>query len=80
MSTVLAKLQGVTGTLDTVNNVFTPREWTAEETTRYNAIVVEEVVLAKLSGATGVLNKTTNTFTAREWTEEETNRYNAAIV
>lgn len=80
MGIVLAKLQGVTGTLDTETNVFTPREWSTEETTRYGAIVVEEVVLAKLNGATGVLNKTTNTFTPREWTEEEVNRYNAVIV
>lgn len=77
---VLSKLRGVTGTLDTDTSVFTPREWTVEETARYDAIVVEEVVLAKLNGVTGVLNKTNNTFTVREWTEEETSRYNAITI
>lgn len=80
MTIVLAKLHGVTGTLNTETNVFTPREWSEEEITRYNAIIVEEIVLAKLNGVSGVLNKTTNVFTAREWSEEENSRYNASIV
>jgi hypothetical protein len=77
---VLAKLKGISGTLDTTTNIFTPKEWSIEETTRYNAIVVEEIVLAKLNDVTGVLNKVSNTFVPRQWTEEETNRYNAVIV
>ena len=33
---VLAKLNGITGELNKVTNVFTQREWTLEETERYN--------------------------------------------
>ena len=34
---VLAKLNGVTGVLNKLTNVFTQREWTLEEHERYNA-------------------------------------------
>lgn len=33
---VLAKLNGITGELNKATNVFTQREWTLEETERYN--------------------------------------------
>jgi hypothetical protein len=78
---VLARLKGITGTLDTETDVFTPREWTPEEEIRYgNIVTYEEVVLAKLNDVTGVLNKTTGVFTPRAWTEEENARYNNIVI
>lgn len=37
MNTVLAKLNGVTGDLNKITNIFTPREWTSEENERYTS-------------------------------------------
>jgi hypothetical protein len=76
---VLAQQNNVTGEMDTDTGIFVPREWTAEETQRYNSLKESEVVLAKQDGVTGELSKDELVFTPREWTAEETARYNSAV-
>lgn len=76
---VLAKQNSVTGELDIDTGIFAPREWTTEETERYNSLKKHGTVLAKQDGVTGELSKDDLVFTPREWTVEETARYNAAV-